>query len=234
MIFAVAFLGALFAILASLLVVYTYVMLRMLPRLKKSLFAFVEEIGPRALFERSGVDPQDALRELGIDVVAPRGDAAKSTVRVFTCEEHGRCSGCPRVLAQFEAIIRHQGEDTFDEVERQSYAQLREHLGDPARVEEQRVQQVLEALVARGCDDVEAAYQIVRRCARDERASLESWIAAAHNRWRHAAAAFEHEFDGDGADCAICREGRLHYLHRGSYAAALMKDAVVIMKDPSS
>ena len=35
-IFGVSFLGALFAILASLLLVYTYVMLRLIPRIKRS------------------------------------------------------------------------------------------------------------------------------------------------------------------------------------------------------
>lgn len=131
MIFGVAFLGALFAILASLLIVYTYVMLRLVPRIKKGLYEFVEEIGPRALFDRSGVDPQEALRELGIDVVAPRSDVqSKQTVRVvFTCEDHGRCDGCPRIFAQFEAIVRHQGAESFDELERGCYEQLREQFG---------------------------------------------------------------------------------------------------------
>lgn len=172
MIFVVAFLGALFAILTSLLIVYTYVMLRLLPRLKKGFHEFVAEIGPRALFERSGVDPQEAMRELGIDVVAPRGE--EPTVR-----------GVP---------------------------------ADP------RGQQVIDALVAGGCDDPDIARELVWRCGAEDRASIEGWTAAAQNRWRHAAAAFEHEFDGDGADCAICCEGRLHYLHRGSYAETVMKE----------
>ncbi len=137
MIFAVSFLGALFAILASLLIVYTYVMLRLIPRIKRGLHAFVAEMGPKALFERADVDPQQLMSEMGIDVVVPRGDAPSSVARViFTCEDHGRCTGCPRVLAQFEAIIQHQGEDTFDEVEKQSYAQLRERLGNLATQQE--------------------------------------------------------------------------------------------------
>lgn len=135
MIFAVSFLGALFAILVALLIVYTYVMLRLLPRIKKGLREFVEEMGPRALFERADVEPQALMREMGIDVVAPRGESPSSVVRViYTCEDHGRCEGCPRVLAQFEAIIRHQGEDTFDEVERKSYDQLRARLGPSSGV----------------------------------------------------------------------------------------------------
>lgn len=174
MIFVVAFLGALFAIMTSLLIVYTYVMLRAIPRLKKGLHEFVEEIGPRALFERSGVDPQEAMRELGIDVVVPRGAAPKVS---------------------------------------------------PAKLAEQhRAEQIIEALVARGCGDYDIARELVWRCRVEDRASIERWMAAAHDRWQHAAAAFEHEFDGDGADCAVCHEGRMHYLHRESRAADVAKE----------
>lgn len=138
MIFAVAFLGCFFAILASLLVVYTYVMLRLIPRLMQGISKFVEEVGPKAVFERANLDPVEAMRELGLSPAAAAASIAgakdeidrqrgKASVRViFTCEDHGRCDGCPRVLAQFEAIVRHQGAQSFDEVERKCYAQLSE------------------------------------------------------------------------------------------------------------
>lgn len=132
-IFGVSFLGALFAILAALLIVYTYVMLRLIPRIKRSFREFVEEIGPKAVFERANLDPVEVMQQLGVSPEAASAFAQQTgtagAVRiVFTCEDHGRCVGCPKVLAQFEAIIRHQGEDTFDEVERKCYVRLREKL----------------------------------------------------------------------------------------------------------
>ena len=65
-IFAVSFLGALFAIVSSLLLVYTYVTLRLIPKIKRSFRAFVEEIGPKALFERANLDPAELMQELGV------------------------------------------------------------------------------------------------------------------------------------------------------------------------
>jgi hypothetical protein len=135
-IFAVSFLGALFAILAALLLVYTYVMLRVIPKLRRSFRAFVEEIGPKATLERANIDPVEIMAQLGIQQPrspppTPGDDRAAGKehgVLVFTCEDHGRCPGCPNVLAQFEAIIRHQGEDSFDALERECYTRLREKL----------------------------------------------------------------------------------------------------------
>jgi hypothetical protein len=136
MIFAVAFLGSLFAILAALLVVYTYVMLRLIPRFMQGISKLVKEIGPKAVFERANLDPVEAMRELGLSPAAAAASIAvakdeidrrlgKASIRVvFTCEDHGRCDGCPKVLAQFEAIVRHQGAQSFDEVERKCYEQL--------------------------------------------------------------------------------------------------------------
>jgi hypothetical protein len=121
-IFGVSFLGALFAILASLLIVYTYVMLRLFPKLKRGFHEMVEDLGPRALFEQARVDPAEALRDLGIPYTHPESRI------VYTCEDHGRCVGCPKVLAQFEAIIKHQGAESFDSVERSGYAELRAQL----------------------------------------------------------------------------------------------------------
>jgi hypothetical protein len=135
--FAVAFLGALFAILAALLVVYTYVVLRLLPKLKRGLREMGAELGPSVV----GTSREEAEAWAMVDAVAAdtaQRKAASSEMLVekkaarviFVCEDHGRCGGCPKVLAQFEAIIRHQGEDTFDEVERTCYAQLRDRLKD--------------------------------------------------------------------------------------------------------
>jgi hypothetical protein len=135
-IFVVSFLGALFALLVALLVVYTYVTLRLVPRLSKGLHNFVQEVGPKAVFERANMDPVEALRQLGMSPTEAAVAIAKqqpTAMRViYTCEDHGRCDGCPKVLAQFEAIIRHQGEASFDEVERKCYAQLKEQLAGVA------------------------------------------------------------------------------------------------------
>lgn len=128
MTFAIAFLGSMFAIALSAILVYTYVVHIAIPRILRGLRAFVEEVGPRSAFERAKLDPVETLRQFGI---SPIQDTARShlpndAVRViFTCEDHGRCAGCPKVLAQFEAIVRNQGIDSFDEVERRCYDQLR-------------------------------------------------------------------------------------------------------------
>lgn len=201
MIFAVSFLGALFAILASLLIVYTYVMLRLIPKLKLGLHALIEEIGPRALFERANLDPAEAMRQLGLSpdeaVIAQQRaagavvahDAAPGVVRIiFTCEDHGRCVGCPKVLAQFEAIVRHQGEETFDEVERKCYAQLRDQLASDAlrdgesEVERQKriAARVVEALVREGCAS-SIAHSVVWSRKKEDRATFAGWLLAARS-----------------------------------------------------
>lgn len=159
MIFVVSFLGALFAILTSLLLVYTWVTLRLIPRLKKSFRSFVEEMGPKAIFDRAGVSPEEVMRDAGLDptaahaaAVRARGGAAQEIHVVFTCEDHGRCAGCPKVLAQLEAIARHQGVENLDEVERTCLGQLRETLG-PQIADEKRVGEwVVEQLVKDGVD----------------------------------------------------------------------------------
>jgi hypothetical protein len=208
-IFAVSFLGALFAILVALLVVYTYVMLRLLPRLWQGLRSFVEEVGPSAVFERANLDPAEALRQLGIsptaaaasiavandeiarrrgaaDTVRRDGDTARrdgDTVHVvFTCEDHGRCAGCPRVLAQFEAIIRHQGADSFDEIERKCYERL---VGDAlldgeGETDRQRriAARVVEALVREGFSSG-MARGVVWACGKEERVTFAGWLSAA-------------------------------------------------------
>ena len=140
MTFVISFLGALFAILVALLVIYTYVTLRLIPRFTRGLRDFVQEIGPKAVFERANMDPAEAMRQLGVSpmeavaaIARQPGAASSAAVRViYTCEDHGRCDGCPKVLAQFEAIIRHQGEDSFDDVERRCYAQLKEQITSTA------------------------------------------------------------------------------------------------------
>jgi hypothetical protein len=197
MIFAVAFLGALFAILTSLLLVYSYVTLRVIPRVKKGVRGFIEEIGPRALFERSGVDPAQVMQELGIDVLHPSRRAsgeiaavappASNALRVvFTCEDHGRCPGCPKVLAQFEAIVQHQGAESFDEVERRCYAQLREQLladeqldGESEGDRQRRLAaRVVEALVREGYS-IGIARGVAWGCGKEERATYAGWLSVA-------------------------------------------------------
>ena len=224
-IFLISFLGSLFAILVSLLVVYSYVMLRLFPRLKRGVREFVEEVGPRAVFERANVDPAEAMRQLGISPaaaplaperqqailsnwhqivdgkggVSPAAAAAsfavasddvtrrKGAVRVvFTCEDHGRCVGCPKVLAQFEAIVKHQGAENFDEVERKCYEQLCEQLASDALLDgesetdrQKRIAaRVIETLVREGCAS-RVAHAVVWSRKKEDRATFAGWLSVA-------------------------------------------------------
>lgn len=192
MIFALSFLGALFAILVALLLVYTYVKHRLVPKLMISLREYVGEIGPSAVFERANVDPAEAMRQLGVssaEIVAAlaKQRASVDGIRIiYTCEDHGRCVGCAKVLAQFEAIIRHQGEDSFDDVEKKCYAQLREQLGNdvplPGESEADRQKRiavrVVEALVREGFDPGHAR-GVVWATGKEDRSSFAAWFSAA-------------------------------------------------------
>ena len=190
-IFGVSFLGALFAILASLLLVYTYVMLRLIPRIKRSFREFVEEIGPKAVFERANLDPVELMQELGISPAEAEAIEQRSAgaVRIiFTCEDHGRCVGCPKVLAQFEAIIRHQGEDSFDEAERKCYAHLQDQIacdalldGESETERQKRIAgRVVETLVREGFA-VTHARGVVWAIGKDDRATFVGWLSAARS-----------------------------------------------------
>jgi hypothetical protein len=193
-IFGVSFLGALFAILAALLVVYTYVMLRLVPKFMRGVRELVEEIGPRAMFERANIDPAEAMRQLGVSpteaaaalaALAPADGAVRV---IFTCEDHGRCDGCPKVLAQFAAIIRHQGEDSFDDVERKCYAQLRDQLAGDALLDgeseaerQKRIAaRVVEALVREGCSS-SIANTVVWSRGKEDRGTFVAWLSAARS-----------------------------------------------------
>ena len=190
-IFGVSFLGALFAILAALLIVYSYVTLRLIPKIKRSFREFVEEVGPKAVFERANLDPVELMQQLGVSsagaaaVIAQSGAAGAARI-VFTCEDHGRCVGCPKVLAQFEAIIRHQGEASFDEVERKCYVHLREQLADdallPGESETERQKRiaarVVETLVREGFAATHAR-GVVWAISKDNRATYAAWLSAA-------------------------------------------------------
>lgn len=187
-IFGVSFFGALFAIVASLLLVYTYVTLRLIPKIKRSFRELVEEIGPKALFARANLDPAEVMQQLGVSPTDPKAtDGAAGAVRiVFTCEDHGRCIGCLKVLAQFEAIIRHQGEASFDEVERTCYAHLRGQLADDAALDgeseterQKRIAgRVVESLVREGFA-ASRARGVVWVIGKDDRATFGSWLSAA-------------------------------------------------------
>lgn len=187
-IFAISFLGSLFAIVASLLLVYTYVTLRLIPKIKRSFRDYVADIGPKALFDNAQLDPAEVMEQFGISPGAPQGASQQpSGVRiVFTCEDHGRCVGCPKVLAQFEAIVRHQGEDSFDAVERRCYAQLKAQLADDARIDgeseadrQKRIAaRVVEALVREGFAAAHAR-GVVWAIGKDDRASFAAWFSAA-------------------------------------------------------
>ena len=175
MIFVVAFLGSLFAILVSLLIVYSYLMLRLVPRIKRGMGEFIEKSGAPP---STAANPDAFMRQLDI---TGRGAARV----VFTCEDHGRCDGCPKILAQFEAIIRHQGIDTFDDVEIQSYEQLCAKLGiDPiqstSEVARQRTiaARVVETLVREGIP-TRSAHEAVWRQSKEVRATHAAWLSAA-------------------------------------------------------
>lgn len=200
MIFVVSFLGALFAILAALAIVYTYITLRVIPRLKRGIHEWVEEMGPKAIFDQAKVDPAEAMRELGIDVVHPSREPGRpdapwvaetkaQEVRIvyaFACEDHGRCAGCPKVLAQFEAIVRNQGADSFDEEERQCYEGLRDQIASDARIEgeietdrQKRIAaRVIETLVRDGCAS-SLAHGVVWSRTKEDRATFATWLSAA-------------------------------------------------------
>ena len=191
-IFGVSFLGALFAILSALLIVYTYVTLRLIPKIKRSFREFVEEIGPKAVFERANLDPMEVMQQLGVSpieaaaAIAPQSGAAGALRIVFTCEDHGRCVGCPKVLAQFEAIIRHQGESSFDEVERKCYAHLcDQRAGDALFDGESETERqkriagcVVEALVHEGFAATQAR-GVVWAIGKDDRSTFVGWLSAA-------------------------------------------------------
>lgn len=198
MTFATAFLGSLFAIAVAALIVYTYIVHVAIPRFMKGLRAFVEEIGPRAVFERMNLDPAEAMRQLGVtptkttSAIPGAVDPQRDAVRViFTCEDHGRCAGCPKVLAQFEAIVRHQGADSFDEVERRCYEQLRERvqsdapIGTEGETDRQRrlAAQVIEVLVREGFTPT-TARGVVWGCGKDVRDTFAGWLSAAREDWR--------------------------------------------------
>jgi hypothetical protein len=192
MIFFVSFLGALFAILVALLIVYTYVKHRLIPRIKVGFREFVAEIGPSAVFENAKLDPIEAMRQLGVPsaeaaAAIARQSASSSAARViYTCEDHGRCVGCPKVLAQFEAIIRHQGEESFDEIEKSCYAQLREQLasdtlldGEGETARQQRIaDRVVETLVREGITP-NMARSAVWSCGKSKRSTFDGWLSAA-------------------------------------------------------
>ena len=193
-IFGVSFLGALFAILVALLVVYTYVTLRLIPKFKNSFREFVEEIGSKAVFERANLDPMEVMEQLGVtpaEAVAAfeqqqKHDSAGAVRIIFTCEDHGRCVGCPKVLEQFDAIIRHQGEDSFDEVERKCYAHLRDQFmsdalldGESETERQKRIAgRVIETLVREGFAATHAR-GVVWAIGKDARATFVGWLSAA-------------------------------------------------------
>jgi len=189
MTFLVSFLGALFAILASLLIVYTYVKHRLIPKFMHGLRELVAEIGPRAVFDRANIDPAEAMRQFDVSPEAAAAFAPRppGAIRViFTCEDHGRCDGCPKVLAQFEAIIRHQGEASFDEVEKKCYAQLRDQLAGDAllsgesEIDRQKriASRVVEALVREGFP-ASIAHSVVWSRRKEDRATYAAWLSAA-------------------------------------------------------
>lgn len=174
-IFVVSFLGTLFAIVVALLGVYTYITLRLVPKLKRGVHDYVQEIGPKALFDQANVDPLEAMQHLG---------AMPSAKIIFTCEDHGRCAGCPKVLAQFEAILRHQGK--LDEIEQAYYERLKDQLaidmllpGESEPNRQKRIaDRVVEALIGEGFVATHAR-GVVWAIGKDDRATFVGWLSAA-------------------------------------------------------
>jgi ferredoxin len=62
----------------------------------------------------------------------PRAARVAEVKIVYTCEDHGRCVGCPKVLAQFDAIAREQGVDTMIPEEVRAWDDLRTRFGKAA------------------------------------------------------------------------------------------------------
>jgi hypothetical protein len=90
------------------------------------------------------------------------------------------------VLAQFEAIIRHQGEESFDEVERKCYEQLRAQLASDALLEgesetdrQKRIAaRVVEALVREG-RALSIAHAVVWSRRKADRTTFAEWLSSA-------------------------------------------------------
>lgn len=192
MIFLVSFLGALFAIFVALLIVYTYVKHRLIPRIKDGFREFVAEVGPSAVFENAKLDPIEAMRQFGVSsaeaavAIAKQSAASSATRMIYMCEDHGRCAGCPKVLAQFEAIIRHQGEESFDELEKRCHAQLRDQLASDALIDgegeiarQRRIAaHVVEVLVREGIS-LRVARSAVWSCGKSKQSTFDGWLSAA-------------------------------------------------------
>ena len=104
----------------------------------------------------------------------------------LACEDLGRCLGCPRGLAQLEAIVRHQGEESLSALERSHLLRRRILLAADAPMSGESetsrqgriVARVTEVLVDDGCSpsDVHAA---VWNRGKSARKTFSAWLAAA-------------------------------------------------------
>ena len=90
------------------------------------------------------------------------------------------------MLAQFEAIIKHQGEDSFDEVEQKCYAQLKEQLaadalldGESETERQKRIAaRVIETLVREGFA-ISHVRGVVWAIGKEDRMTFFEWLSAA-------------------------------------------------------
>jgi len=165
--FVATFLGSLFAIVVALALVYTLVTLYALPRVRAMYEAAAAsptrvglrrdgevEVAPcacgRAQYVGDDVDdPMAFLYEIGwrfagdgswhCPICVEQSNGERERI-VFTCEEHGRCPGCPRVLAQFDAIARCQGADSMSPLEQRLWLELAAEFRDGAAAARERAE----------------------------------------------------------------------------------------------
>lgn len=181
--FLVAFTGSFFAMVIAM----HYVLRRIVPKLiDRSDFQPVEPIvdAPTNSIRLPITDSFDheevtnVVHVTRLRATPSEMDPTDAVRVIYTCEDHGRCVGCPKVLAQFEAILRHQGADSLDSIERGCYSRLREQLLNEYDRELQDADLVIRALIEEGCDP-SVAYTVVWNCAQEDRKSFDTWLVTA-------------------------------------------------------
>lgn len=109
-IFLACFLGCLFAIISTSLLVMAYQQWRF-----KRAFARARE-APMMPPDEAAAQLHAAMQ--AANTLHPSPDMAQAIGVVWVCTQHGRCIGCPEVLAQLDAIARIQGEHQLLPIER--------------------------------------------------------------------------------------------------------------------
>jgi hypothetical protein len=123
MTFLVAFLGSLTAVVVAVALVYTWFRHWMWPSILKQGGG---EVFSSSVREGAAIGSR-MVQESRADIASDR-DACPMCLRSFalihTCADHGRCSGCPRVLSDFHAYVIACGA-TVDEADLAELARLR-------------------------------------------------------------------------------------------------------------